>query len=137
MRKAFLTSAALLGLAGCLSDANTMEESVGSSELTGIAAVQPGMSLDSVFAQIGEGRVRPAQPSDSTALLNGYRRQLLSAGPALYTLLLYRSSPASTSDSISRAVEIPILLIRDSVVATGWKSFDSLATVRHLPNPYR
>jgi hypothetical protein len=137
MRKAFLTSAALLGLAGCLSDADTTEESVGSSEVTGIAAVQPGMRLDSVLAKIGEGPVRPAHPGDSTALFHGYRRQLMSAGPALYTLLLFRATPGTTADSVSRSVEIPILLIRDSVVLAGWQGFDSLATLRKLPNPYR
>jgi hypothetical protein len=97
-------------------------------------SIRAGMSLDSVLMQIGEGPVRPATPQDEGQLFHGYRRYLLSAGDALFTLLLYRSTPSTTADSVRRADEEPILLIRDRVVVSGWRAYDSVAVLRGLPN---
>lgn len=128
MMQTACTLVALLSVAtlsGCAGDTSDQTERL---------AVQEGMSLDSVLVQIGEGPVRPAMPADSVQLLHGHRRYLLSAGDALFTLLLYRSTPSTTADSVRRADEEPILLIRDRVVVSGWRAYDSVAMLRGLPN---
>lgn len=122
---AFAALFSVTALVGCSSDEADVKARI---------AFHEGMPLDSVLSQIGEGPVRPAVPADSVQLLHGYRRYLLSAGDALFTLLLYRTTPSTTADSVVRANEEPILLIRDRVVVTGWSAYDSVAVLRGLPN---
>ena len=112
----------------------------GPSDLVGDTKLDPiegGMPVARVAEIIGNGPLKPLQPSDSLRLYNGFRTQVFLVSGSQYRVIWYREAAGSIEDAITREVETPILMHADTVVGKGWSFYDDKAAELGIPNPYR
>lgn len=107
-------------------------DAVGASKLD---AIDEGMPKDSVLPIIGTGPLTPIKAPDVLRLVNGFRTQIYLVNGVNYQVIYYREALGSLEDSISRAVETPILLKNDTVMGWGWNYYEKASADLGLPNP--
>jgi hypothetical protein len=126
--RALLSVALVLIAVACAGES----DAVGASKLD---AVEEGMPKDSVLPIIGTGPLTPIKAPDVLRLVNGYRTQIYLVNGVNYQVIYYREALGSLEDSISRAVETPILLKNDTVMGWGWNYYEEKSAELGIPNP--
>ena len=99
------------------------------------ASVHTGMTADSVLKVLGTGPLVANQPTDARHVINGFRRQAVVADGQIYTVVWYRTVAGSVNEPITPERESPVVLVADTVVATGWDAFRTLSAARGFPPP--
>ena len=130
-RIAPLSGALLILLAACDS---------GPKDIVGKGKLDPlkgGTPVAEVVTLLGEGPLKPRQPSDTLRLLHGYRVQAFLAQGERYSVIWYREKEGNVEERITRELETPILMHADTVMGHGWSYFDEKASALGIPNPYR
>ena len=130
-RIAPLSGALLILLAACDS---------GPKDVVGDGKLDPlkgGTPIAEVTTLLGEGPLKPRQPSDTLRLYHGYRTQAFLAQGERYTVLWYREKAGDVEEPITRELETPILMHADTVVGHGWSFYDKKSGELGIPNPLR
>ena len=127
--RALVSAALVLAAVAC---GTGESDAVGSNKLD---PIEEGMPKDSVLPIIGTGPLTPIKAADVLRLVNGYRTQVYLVNGVNYQVIYYREALGSLEDSISRAVETPILLKNDTVMGWGWGFYEEQSAKLNLPNP--
>ena len=127
--RALVSAALILAAVAC---GTGESDAVGANKLD---AIEEGMPKDSVLPIIGTGPLTPIQASDVLRLVNGYRTQIYMVNGVNYQVIYYREALGMLADSISRAVETPILLKNDTVMGWGWDFYEEQSNKLGIPNP--
>jgi hypothetical protein len=100
-----------------------------------LASLADGAAVSSITTQLGTGPLVANQPTDARHVINGFRRQAVVADGQIYTVVWYRTVAGSVNEPIAPERESPVVLVADTVVATGWDAFRKLSAERGFPPP--
>ena len=100
-----------------------------------IKNVEPGMSRDQVFAEMGTGPLT-AEGADSVRVVNGFRRARYLVDGKQYEVIYARDEAGKVSELLKSSLETPVVLEGDKVLGKGWEYYlkTAMPTLR-LPNP--
>ena len=135
MNMRIMTPLALLLLGICIGcEAAEGDQAASSAQIEQVAI---GMTRDSVLAVWGPGLLFPKEPQDIPRVLRGYRLQTFGVGSEQVQVLWYREVRGTVDEAITEALETPVVLQADTVIAVGWKQLEAVSARLNIPNPIK
>jgi hypothetical protein len=95
--------------------------------------IRAGMSVDAVYAAIGQGQFTGTGPADTIRIMHGHRAQMFVTSSRLIRVLFARQAKGTLDGPIQRSNDTPIVIEGASVLGYGWADFDRLAKDIGLP----
>jgi len=136
-RRAGVLAALPLGLLAACSDDSEVAVNDGTATPAESSAppgaIRAGMTLDAVYAAIGQGQFAGTGPADTIRIMHGHRAQMFVTNSRMVRVLFARKAKGSLDGPIERSNDTPIVIDGASVLGFGWSDFDRLAKELGLP----
>ena len=96
-------------------------------------AIRAGMTVESVYAALGQGQFTGTGPADTIRIMHGHRAQMFVTSSRMVRVLFARTTKGALDGPIQRSNDTPIVIEGASVLGYGWADFDRLAKEIGLP----
>jgi len=91
------------------------------------------MTLDAVYAAIGQGQFASTGPADTIRVMHGHRAQMFVTNSRMIRVMFDRKAKGTLDGTIERSNDTPIVIEGTKVLGYGWGDFERLTKELGLP----